>query len=129
VVETKKKSTRIAACTTRRKSYTPLNLFRNPLPYSFRNKQQADANSLIDFFRFSAELRGRVARVRKVGGVQQGGHVSMAVGGKAVQVSRWRAAVLANADAGRRALHHRQDEAVQGTYLVRFRYASATTTI
>jgi len=35
-----------------------------------------------------------------VGGVQQGGHVSMAVGGEAVQVSTGRAAVLANAVAG-----------------------------
>ena len=44
-----------------------------------------------------SELGGRVAGVRKVGGMQQGGHVSMAVGGKAVQVSAGRAAVLANA--------------------------------
>jgi len=47
-----------------------------------------------------SELGGRVAGVRKVGGVQQGGHVSMAVGGEAVQVSAGRAAVLANAVAG-----------------------------
>jgi len=51
-------------------------------------------------FLFFSELGGRVTGVRKVGGVQQGGHVSMAVGGEAVQVSAGRAAVLANAVAG-----------------------------
>lgn len=60
------------------------------------------------------ELRGRTASVRKVGGMQQGGHVSMAVGGETMQVSSGRAAVLANAFAGRRAYHHGQNKAIQG---------------
>lgn len=50
-------------------------------------------------FRFP-DIGGRVTSVREVGCVQQGGHVSMAVGGETVQVSIGHVAVLANAVAG-----------------------------
>lgn len=70
-------------------------------------------NLFLNILSFS-ELGGRVASVRKVGGMQQGGYVSMAVGGEAMQVSSRRAAVLSNAVTGRRAYYNRQNETVQG---------------
>lgn len=86
---------------------------------SFRNFDTCVRVSIIIIvfmflFYYFLEFGGRFAGVRQVGGMQQGGHVSMAVGGEAVQVSARRAAVFANAVAGWRTHHHRQNEAIQG---------------